>query len=271
MRKVILVPTDFSEVCGNAALQAANLAELFNTDLFLVHALNHYTRKWLEENGFEEEYIRELLRQEGNRLTLGREIDIQTLMVSGTIYEAIPEAVSMTEAILSVVGTHGKTGMQHITGAKLLRVITATPVPTLVFQKRPVANFDKIMLPLNVFCKWEHKLEAIIRLCKLFKCTLFISETNPGVVHPDEHRQRTDRIAHILKGAGIDFILVPGSSEADTSKSVIELAVGSRVKMIVLMSDEEEGGTRFKPGPWDEKIIFNEAQIPVLCMNPFMV
>lgn len=271
MRKVILVPTDFSEVCSNAGQHAASLAEIFDTDLVLVHALNHYTRRWLDDNGYDESHIREMLQREASRLTLGREIDVQTLMITGTIYEAIPEAIEMTEAFLCVMGTHGKTGIQHITGAKVLRIITATTVPTLVFQKRSITNFDKILLPLNVFRRWEHKLEAAIRLCKLFQCTLFITETNPGVVHPDEHQQRAERIAHILKEAGIDFILVPGQPDTGTAAAILDKAVRSRVKMIVLMSDEEEGGTRFKPGPWDEKLIFNDAQIPVLCLNPFMI
>lgn len=270
MRKVILTPTDFSEVCSNAADHAAVLAEVFATDLCLVHALNHYTRHWLDENGYEEDMIREMLRREANRLTLGREIDVQTLMISGTIYDVIPEAIEMTEAILSVIGTHGKSGFQHLTGAKILRVITATPVPTLVFQKRSINHFDKIMLPMNVFRRWRHKLDAAISICRLFKCTLFITETNPGVVHPDEHRSRVEEIARILKNAGVDFILVPGQPESDPDRSILEKAVSARIKMIVLMSDEEEGGTHFKPGPWDEKLIFNDAQIPVLCINPFM-
>jgi len=271
MRKIILVPTDFSEICGNAAQHAATLAEVFGTDLCLVHALNHYTRKWLDEIGQDDDHIRELLRREASRLTVGREIDIQTLMVSGTVYDAIPEAAAMTEAILNVMGTHGKSGFQHLTGAKILRVITATPIPTLVFQKRQVNHFDKIMLPLNVFRRWRHKLDAAIRLCRLFKCTLFIAETNPGIVHPEEHRQRIEEIAAILTAADVDFILVPGQPERDYVKTIIDKAVGARIKMVVLMSDEEEGSGRFKPGPWDEKLIFNEAQIPVLCINPFML
>lgn len=270
MRKVILVPTDFSEICENAAQHAAILAEVFGTDLCLVHALNHYSRKWLDENRYEEDMIREMLRREASRLTLGREIDVQTLMVGGTIYDAIPEAIEMTDAILNVMGTHGKSGFQHITGAKILRVITATPIPTLVFQKRNINHFDKIMLPLNVFRRWRNKLETAIRICRLFKCTLFITETNPGVVHPDEYRHRIEEIARILTEADIDFILVPGQPDGDYDKVILNKAISARIKMIVLMSDEEEGSGHFKAGPWDEKLIFNEGQIPVLCLNPFM-
>lgn len=40
MNDIILVPTDFSEVCANAANQAAEAAKLLNQKVLLLHVIN---------------------------------------------------------------------------------------------------------------------------------------------------------------------------------------------------------------------------------------
>lgn len=38
--------------------------------------------------------------------------------------------------------------------------------------------------------------------------------------------------------------------------------------MIMIVTEPQIGTNYFNLGPWNEKIMFNEAQIPVMCINP---
>ena len=48
MNDIILVPTDFSEVCSNAASQAAEAAKLLNMKVVLLHIINSETKAFLK-------------------------------------------------------------------------------------------------------------------------------------------------------------------------------------------------------------------------------
>ena len=48
-KNIVLVPTDFSEVCANAASQAIDTAKLLNFKVVLLHVVNSETKAYLKE------------------------------------------------------------------------------------------------------------------------------------------------------------------------------------------------------------------------------
>ena len=90
MGRTIIVPTDFSEGSLLAAEKAALLAELFDMRVCLLHAYNHYTRAWLAEQDADVSLIQQNLNTLAYKLTNGKEIEVEGLIIEGTIYEALP-------------------------------------------------------------------------------------------------------------------------------------------------------------------------------------
>ena len=49
MKKNILVPTDFSEVCDNALEHGIEIAKFFNYDLCILHVIDKNTKVYLKK------------------------------------------------------------------------------------------------------------------------------------------------------------------------------------------------------------------------------
>jgi len=52
------------------------------------------------------------------------------------------------------------------------------------------------------------------------------------------------------------------------SKQVIDFAVTNNSDMILIMTNPDKSLTKFILGSYDEEMIFNVPQIPVMCVNP---
>ena len=270
MGRTIIVPTDFSEGCLLAAEKAAILAELFDMRVCLLHAYNHYTRAWLAEQDADVSLIQQNLDTLAYKLTNGKEIEVEGIIIEGTIYEALPLAIRRMEAQVVILSSWGKTGFQRFTKAKLLRILSASTAPTIIFNQKTNSMLRKIFMPVNIFRRWNAKIDAAARICKLYKATLFIAEMHPGTVFEKEHKEQLIRLVDRLNQEEIEYIIVPINHTEYDTEEYTEKALLAGADFILLTSDEEEEGNRFKAGPDDEKLIFNSANLPVVCVNPFM-
>ena len=68
MKDVILVPTDFSEVCNNAIHHAAQTANFLNYKMVLLHVVNKNTKEFLQKEGKDETYITTLLEEKAQEV-----------------------------------------------------------------------------------------------------------------------------------------------------------------------------------------------------------
>ena len=114
---VFLVPTDFSEVCTNAAHRAASLAKDFNYRVVLLHVIDKNTLSELKKEGKGLESIDQRLRELADILIKENVIQVSTIAREGDIFSTIAEVAEEVEASLIFLGTHGKVGLQKITGS----------------------------------------------------------------------------------------------------------------------------------------------------------
>ena len=124
MNDLILVPTDFSEVCNNATEQAAKAAKYFDYKIVLLHVLDKNSPKKLEV----ETKLANLSANKSKEY--GIEVDVE--VVEGDIFSVIPDRAKELGAKLMFLGTHGKVGMQKLTGSFALKVITSSPCGRIV-------------------------------------------------------------------------------------------------------------------------------------------
>jgi universal stress protein A len=136
----ILIAIDFSENSAYAFDCALMLARQFNAKLTVMHVINepidlrgfyvpHISFEQLEKEieagaaDMMEKFCRERMGDYGNYVTS---------IVTGIPYEEIIRTAREIDASLIVVGTHGRTGLDHIIfGSTAERVVRSSPCPVL--------------------------------------------------------------------------------------------------------------------------------------------
>jgi nucleotide-binding universal stress UspA family protein len=136
----ILLPTDFSECSAEAARVARMLAERFGSRIAVLHVLDEPVAL---DPMFRGDVPLELLR--GRMEQFAREnlksfitanfsgfADFDTILASGIPYREIIGRAREAGAGLIVIGTHGRTGVEHVIfGSTAEKVVRMAPCPVL--------------------------------------------------------------------------------------------------------------------------------------------
>ena len=139
----ILTAVDFSENSDYAFDYALTLATQFNAELTIIHVINepvdlrgfyvpHISFDQLEKEiadgaaSMLETFCTENLTDFSN---------YTTTVVSGVPYEEITRTAQEQDASLIVIGTHGRSGLDHlIFGSTAERVVRSAPCPVLTIR-----------------------------------------------------------------------------------------------------------------------------------------
>jgi len=150
-KKPILVPVDFSGHSLVALLKACELADCTRQPIIILHVVhdpaempgyyNRVTKKKklvhiqdLAQEAFDT-FLHEAIKQHPNVKLLQK---AQTMLAIGLPVNRILEIVDITKASMVVMGSQGRTGMQHLMlGSKAEQVVRLCPVPIMIV-KEPV-------------------------------------------------------------------------------------------------------------------------------------
>jgi nucleotide-binding universal stress UspA family protein len=261
---IFLVPTDFSEVCANAAKRAASLAKDFNYKVVLLHVIDRNTISELKKDKKGIESVSEKLQDLAKSLINEFVIQVDILAREGDIFSTIAEVAEELNASLIFLGTHGKVGMQKVTGSFALRVIMSSEVPTVVVQKRPLGHgISKIVMPLTSDAGPWAKTKWAAYIAKEFNCTIMVYHL-PG----DDLEDVITMITNHFTVNNVKFSIKAADKSTNFTKQVLDYATTENADMILILTNPDKGVKSFLLGSYDEEIIFNPSQIPVMCINP---
>ncbi len=266
MNNIILVPTDFSEVCTNAATKAAEAAVFLKFKLVLLHVIDKETKAYLKDENMDVSAIDERLQSLANSLINQHHIQVEHIAVEGNIFDTIPSVAKDLGANLIYLGTHGKIGMQYLTGSFALRVITSSPCPVIVVQKRSFDHgYKNVVLPITSEAgPWEKTTWAVY-LAKQFGSTIHLLTVKDA---DSAIKNAAGLVADYFEKNGVKYTLKIAEKSSQFSKQVIDYATANNADLIMIMTNPDKGFSTFILGSYDEEIIFNTSQIPVLCINP---
>jgi nucleotide-binding universal stress UspA family protein len=266
LKNIVLVPTDFSEACSNAAHQAIEAAKLLNYKVVLLHVINAETLAYLQSEKLSVDFIDLKLKDMAEDLMSLGGMKVEYLSRQGSIFTTISEIADEIGANLIYLGTHGKIGIQRFIGSFALKVVISSPVPVVVVQKRPFEKgYRDIILPItNHIGPWE-KAKWAVYISRQFNATIHILLIGDA---GESLKKTANQIASYFEKNLVSFSFKETEKSSHFAKQTIDYATLNNADLIMIMTNPDKGFINFILDSFDEEIIFNTSQIPVMCVNP---
>ncbi len=258
----IIVPWDFTEKAEYALLHAINYGNIIQRDIILLHIV---------KKDKEVEQAQKLLNEKIAEYKKDAKVNIHALVKPGNIFTTITDVINEREAILAVMGTHGRKGLQKLLGSWALKVITGSTAPFIVVQAPPrdtEKQVKEIIVPIDFRIENKQKLTWVSFLSKLFHTKFYLCYVE------DPDRIAKKRIYGNIKVA-IDFMEEKGIpydikklEGNDLSESTVEFANNIGAAMIMITTTRNPKTLDYMFGADEQKIIANKYEIPVMTINP---
>lgn len=268
-KDVILIPIDFSEVCENALNYGAQLAKTMNYSLTIMHVIDKETRSNLKKSNLGIESIAEQLKATSDSIHTKYQIQTEYLTREGSIFAQIHSSAKAIDAKLVILGTHGKKGMQYLIGSHALRVISKIPVPTIVIQNKAFREYKRIVFPITDFTEAREKIKWAVTIAKIYEADihLFIqNQPDPGLQFKIQTIQQ--QVIESFEKNNIAYQVKVAGKKSHLSRQIVKYASDINAELIMIMIEPDVYSSDYKIGPWDEVIMFNDAEVPVMCINP---
>lgn len=270
---IILVPTDFSEVCDNAINHGAEMAKSLGYKLCILHVINRETKSRLKKENLDLTEVVKTLKEIKAKYAKKNKIEIDTIAVEGSIFSAIQEVAHEVKANMMVLGTHGKKGLQKVFGSYALRVVLESPIPVIVVQKRSFGHgFKDIVFPVSNDLEARQKVQNALKIAKLFNSRIHIFQSKErDTALQNRVNIITRQITEIFDKEKVKYFAIQAEKASGYADQVLSYAVLKKADLIMIMTQPNVDVPGFSLSNWDEKLMFNDAQIPVMCTNPLDV
>lgn len=268
LNDIILIPTDFSEVCENAIEHGISVAKIMNYRVFLLHVINKDTTKYLETENLTRESISELMDKKVLQYEKDHGIKVEYLIRNGNLFDKIKSVTEKLGVKLIILGTHGKIGFQKITGSYVLKIVSSTNTPTVVVQKRSYSTgYKKIIFPVTAQTQDRQKVVWAVNIAKTFDATIhLIPKFESEKYYKTRIMNVTKQIKNLFDEYGVKYVdKVSEPGAGNFAKQVIDYAVLNEAELIMTLINKDKVAFL---SSWDEQIIYNSSQIPVICINP---
>lgn len=270
LNNIILIPTDFSEVCHNAIDHGVKIAESQQgMRVCIYHVINKDTHTYFKGIDNVNQSVQDKLQGLIDEFQLKHNVEMESAYEDGSIFDLIYKKADDIGANFIILGTHGKKGFQYLLGSYALKVLSKAVVPTLVVQNKKYTESKNVLFPINTFTEARQKVGIAIRAAHRFNSTIHIFKEK--IKDPAEMSRIeiiSNQIVDEFKKEKVNYAIHDAEKSGDSAKQLIDFAAANNMDMIMVLTEPQIGTNYFNLGPWNEKIMFNEAQIPVLCINP---
>jgi nucleotide-binding universal stress UspA family protein len=268
--KIVLVPTDFSDICRNAINHGVKLARNGGFKVCILHVITGETRSLLKKMQVGAEYIDWKLNEYRKYYEKKYGVTVETMAVEGNIFTTINEVARQIGAGVMILGTHGKRGMQQVFGSYALRVVLDSPIPVIVVQKityreryrnivLPVSSMDESLLALKLAKVISGLLDVKFHILPLPEKEAGLKNLLPAI---------TSRVTGIFEEGKMPDIVVTPYKTSNFAAEVIAFTIAQKADMIMMINRPHAVASGLGLSSWNERLMFNEAQIPVMCINP---
>jgi len=261
--KSIIVPTDFTKVSNTALEHAILVAKTIDAKINVVHIIDN--KKSIAEARVKLQALKEMVHLENG-------VEIETTVRIGSIFEDIDKVAVETDASLIIMGTHGLRGMQFLTGSRALKIVTESTIPFLVVQERAIRphGYHKLVVPLDLHKETKQKLSLVADMASFFQSKVYLispGETDEFLKNQLERNIRFS--SEFLEKQNIPYEVEITDTKTDGFvKSLVKYSAAIDADLICIMNFYDTGIMSVFSSSYEQQVITNDAQIPVLCLNP---
>jgi nucleotide-binding universal stress UspA family protein len=274
----ILVPTDFSEIAHNALGHALKIADVYKNEITLLNIQDEGGLFGLFGSDEKMGLIKEAVDMKMDKLIVESaksfpNVKINKRFETGKIYRVITEIAEKENFDSIVMGTHGASGLQQITGSNASRVINYAKVPVVVVKDQSISNkgYEKIVLPIDLSRESRQKVSWAVHLAKRFNSVIHViyeNSSNPEI--KGRIFAAVNQTQDILAENNANYI-VRGLDEEKYQDSFAEdtLAYATEINadLIMIMTQQEKGFNEFLLGSYAQQIVNHSGKVPVMCIN----
>jgi nucleotide-binding universal stress UspA family protein len=266
IKKLIIVPWDFTNVAESALAHAVKIGRMVNNDICLLHIVDPAVK--VRAEGEKRALLKHIAEENSRKYN----INIIAYVIKGSIFTSIAEFANSKdkEANLVVMGTHGMKGMQKLTGSWALKVIVKSKIPFIVVQEPPADQdrYHNIVFPVDFRIENKEKMGMAIFMGKYFDSKVHILKTvttDKGLT-AKVNRNLNFAVKYLIQN-NVEYEIhdVPNGKFA---QQTINFAQSIKADLILIVTTKNITFADYILGASEQFIIANSSKIPVCCVNP---
>jgi len=259
----IIVPTDFSSTSDAAVNYACEISKTLKSPVEILHIVKDKS----EEAG--------ALTKLNAQMSKHKEktgVEATPVVRFGNIFDEIPKMTEELNGELVVMGTHGLTGLQYITGSNALRVISDSDAQFIVVQEKTKhsANIKRILVPLDLHKETKQKIKFASDLAKKFNAEVHIicPKESDEFLNNQVKRNMSYAEGYFIENGVACKTKVTEEDSSGFVKELLKYAQYAEIDLICILNFAGERLIHAFGADAEQKVITNDAGVPVLVINP---
>jgi nucleotide-binding universal stress UspA family protein len=261
----VIIPWDFSRVAEYALEHALHIAKQLEKEIILMHVVNKEVTEEARKQAAER------LEQRSGEVFAQHGIRPRGVILEGNIFSTISDFATESNALMVIMGTHGMTSSQKLTGSWALKVIIGSKIPFLVVQEKPggAERFNKIVYPVDFRGECKEILQWAIYLGKYFNSKVFIlrrpfrdssllKKTNTNI----------NFAVRFLRQNNVEYEIEEAPGKANFDKETLDYSKSVNADLVLLITSRHFTFLDFIVGNREQKMIANPYGISIMCINP---
>ena len=271
--KKILVPTDFSPQAENALKVAVQMAQRFDSEIFLLHMLELPTGNIDPVSGSNTNELPEalfFLKLAKKRFKeLMSQDYLKGIKVHETVefhqaFEGIMEISQKHNCDIIIMGSHGSTGLKEIfIGSNAEKVVRNSAIPVMIIKNdRPNFEVKNLVFATDYNPENKHTLRKVKKFAKKIDAILhlvFINTANNFVIEEEAQKGLED----FVKGEDLKNYTLNIYNDVTVEKGLLNFATGINAELISISTHGRKGLDHFFNGSISEDLV-NHSNMPIV-------
>lgn len=267
VKKIVLVPWDFTEGSENALRHAIQLAAAGNNEIMLLHILPRtYLYDFFNRKGNHKENEDAKVRLDAVVEEIAGKYDVrpQAIVIEGPPRKIMKDLITTANINLIVSSrSYVYQGKAH-DSAKYLKnlIIKDFTVPFIIIENPPAhSHYIELVVPIDYDRKFKETLHWIIYLSKYYKCN--INLIKPFILDEGKKKHMANNIyftKKMLDGNKIIYGIKTAKKKVDFQDEVFKFAKNIDADLILIMADKYDMYVQNKKDM--------TLHVPVMCVNP---
>ena len=273
----ILVPIGFSDQSMIALGQAFNLAKIKKSTIVLLSVIEEPSKiesLFLDDKTHElQQKVNQKLVEVGKDYAERYNVEVDTMVAKGRVYEQIIDVAEMLSVDLIVMGTNGtpQEVMKRVIGSNAERVVRLAHCPVITIKGKDHKNgCENIILPLDLEKQTKEKVTLAIEYARYWNATIRVVSVllRDKQEIKDKLVRNLNQVAKFIQDANLNCTaeLLTGEKGKGLAESILDYEKNFESDLILIMTRQEDIFSN-KLGTAARAIIYR-SEIPVMSIKP---